>query len=505
MKCPKCGFTSFDFLENCKKCGGDLQDHKSKFGLRSLIFPGFQSTEPAPSLIDENSEEFTDAAGTDSGDFGFDFMSDDEQPAEEEGLGGDGELADSPVDTEDSAVFADDPFSTDAEDDEDGVWSPEEDTAVTPEKTAEVAAEELLEVEEVVDFDNWESDSDEELNKPPAQEEDPSDPFDFREPAEEMQVPETPRPDNERNTCPQAEESFGPEPISGAAAALAGEEVQAAILPDSDQGDAFAIDPAEEPYPFDDRDAGPDPAVADNQRFAGQTTVQAPEAVQSGLFPADEPEPEDEPELEDEPERFTLDAAAEDRSGAYEQLLPDNTEEDLFADTASAAFGPDNLEEGVPIPALSARISACLTDLLILAAIFSLFLVVGEMTVPDPQGQRLLPSPATLLDMAVPYFLVLFALCFGYFTLFHFLTGQTPGKMLFRLRVESITGEPLLFSQAFLRSSGGLFSVLAVGVGYLVAAFNKHGRGWNDLLAGSRLVPLYAEEFDEDDLARFES
>lgn len=499
MKCPKCGFTSFDFLENCKKCGSDLQDHKSKFGLRSLIFPGFQSTEPAPSLIDENAEEFADAAGADSGDFGFDFMSDDEQPAEEEDLGGDSELADSLVDTDDSAVFADDPFSTDAEGDEDGVWSPEEDTAVTAERTAEVAAEELLEVEEEVEFDNWESDSDEDLNKPPAQEEDPSDPFDYREPAEEMQVPETPIPENEQNTCPQAEELFDPEPMSGAAAALAGEEVQAAFLPDSDQSDAFAIDPAEEPFSFDDGDAGPDPAVAENQRFAGQTTEQAPEAVQSGLFPTDEPE------LEDEPERFTLDAGSEDRAGAAEQPLPDHTEEDLFADTASAAFGPDNLEEGVPIPALSARISACLTDLLILAAIFSLFLVVGEMTVPDPQGQRLLPSPATLLDMAVPYFLVLFALCFGYFTLFHFLTGQTPGKMLLRLRVESITGEPLLFSQAFLRSSGGLFSVLAVGVGYLVAAFNKHGRGWNDLLAGSRLVPLDAEEFDEDDLAPFES
>jgi len=126
------------------------------------------------------------------------------------------------------------------------------------------------------------------------------------------------------------------------------------------------------------------------------------------------------------------------------------------------------------------------------------------MTVPDPDGRRLFPALATLFDLAVPYFLVLFALCFSYFTLFHFLTGQTPGKMLFRLRVESITGEPLLFSQAFLRSTGGLFSLLAVGVGYLIAAFNQKGRGWNDLLAGSRMVPLFAEEIDEEDLSPFE-
>ncbi len=26
MKCPKCSFTSFDYLDNCKRCGTDLRD-----------------------------------------------------------------------------------------------------------------------------------------------------------------------------------------------------------------------------------------------------------------------------------------------------------------------------------------------------------------------------------------------------------------------------------------------------------------------------------------------
>jgi hypothetical protein len=86
MKCPKCGFTSFDFLESCKKCGVDLQNHKSQFGLRSLLFPGFKSTEPAPSLLNEAGDDFAAAAGetTESADFGFDFMSDDEPATTEE-------------------------------------------------------------------------------------------------------------------------------------------------------------------------------------------------------------------------------------------------------------------------------------------------------------------------------------------------------------------------------------------------------------------------------------
>jgi len=29
MKCPKCGYTGFDYLDSCKRCGGDLRDTRS--------------------------------------------------------------------------------------------------------------------------------------------------------------------------------------------------------------------------------------------------------------------------------------------------------------------------------------------------------------------------------------------------------------------------------------------------------------------------------------------
>ena len=35
MKCPKCGYFSPDYLDNCKKCGKDLLPEKSKLGLTS--------------------------------------------------------------------------------------------------------------------------------------------------------------------------------------------------------------------------------------------------------------------------------------------------------------------------------------------------------------------------------------------------------------------------------------------------------------------------------------
>ncbi len=37
MKCPKCGFNSFEYLSNCKKCGNVLDAFKDSLGLRPLV------------------------------------------------------------------------------------------------------------------------------------------------------------------------------------------------------------------------------------------------------------------------------------------------------------------------------------------------------------------------------------------------------------------------------------------------------------------------------------
>ena len=67
MKCPKCGYTSFDYLDECKKCGKDLAEHKEKYNIRSLMFPGAAGAAAAAPVA---------AAAADAGgdDLGFDFM-----------------------------------------------------------------------------------------------------------------------------------------------------------------------------------------------------------------------------------------------------------------------------------------------------------------------------------------------------------------------------------------------------------------------------------------------
>ena len=68
-------------------------------------------------------------------------------------------------------------------------------------------------------------------------------------------------------------------------------------------------------------------------------------------------------------------------------------------------------------------------------------------------------------------------------------TGRTAGKWATGLRVERRDGEPLSFGRALLRHTVGyLASFVTLGVGFLLAAFNREGRALHDLIAGTLVV-----------------
>jgi uncharacterized RDD family membrane protein YckC len=68
-------------------------------------------------------------------------------------------------------------------------------------------------------------------------------------------------------------------------------------------------------------------------------------------------------------------------------------------------------------------------------------------------------------------------------------TGRTAGKWATGLRVERRDGKPLSFPRALLRHTVGyLASLLTLGVGFLLAAFNREGRALHDLIAGTVVV-----------------
>lgn len=39
MKCPKCGFNSFEYYDSCSKCSSDLTGYKQTYSIASMILP----------------------------------------------------------------------------------------------------------------------------------------------------------------------------------------------------------------------------------------------------------------------------------------------------------------------------------------------------------------------------------------------------------------------------------------------------------------------------------
>jgi hypothetical protein len=74
MKCPKCGYNSFEHLSECKKCGQDLADHKAKFNLRGFYAAGQAAQEVIADAPVDVSPAAEETSGDDSVDFGFDFL-----------------------------------------------------------------------------------------------------------------------------------------------------------------------------------------------------------------------------------------------------------------------------------------------------------------------------------------------------------------------------------------------------------------------------------------------
>jgi uncharacterized RDD family membrane protein YckC len=75
-----------------------------------------------------------------------------------------------------------------------------------------------------------------------------------------------------------------------------------------------------------------------------------------------------------------------------------------------------------------------------------------------------------------------------YFTLFHGISGQTPGKMLLRLQVVTASGAPITTGTAFLRWVGYLISGLFFFLGFLWVVFDRKKQGWHDKIAMTSVI-----------------
>lgn len=95
-------------------------------------------------------------------------------------------------------------------------------------------------------------------------------------------------------------------------------------------------------------------------------------------------------------------------------------------------------------------------------------------------------NPAVL-----PAYFFLVILHAFYFTFFHAVTGQTPGKMLCGIRVVAVRGGSVLSPwDSFMRWFGYFLSGAPLGAGFLWTLLDPDDRGWHDKWAHSVVVEL---------------
>jgi uncharacterized RDD family membrane protein YckC len=146
---------------------------------------------------------------------------------------------------------------------------------------------------------------------------------------------------------------------------------------------------------------------------------------------------------------------------------------------ARAAFLLRALAFGVDTSLLLVLLLALLTSAV--AAFYWAALRLG--TAADPMS--LLRLALVMVPLGVP--LTVFVLGLAYFSCFHGLAGGTPGKMLLGLEVRSLEGGRLGCGRALLRSVSYLLSALPLALGFLWA-IGAERLAWHDLMAGSEVL-----------------
>jgi len=133
--------------------------------------------------------------------------------------------------------------------------------------------------------------------------------------------------------------------------------------------------------------------------------------------------------------------------------------------------------------AFGRRCAAVLMDGVCLALGLWLLDALLRALLRTPPGARtgLLAEPAVV---PVVGFIVILAL-----PAFWVLLGATPGKLLLGCRVvDARGGARPRWWQAWLRLFGYALSAAPLGLGFLWALWDRHGQGWHDKLARTRVV-----------------
>lgn len=150
---------------------------------------------------------------------------------------------------------------------------------------------------------------------------------------------------------------------------------------------------------------------------------------------------------------------------------------------------PENVTFGYEISGLGSRFLAALVDSLVLTVLLIVIYLATIAFLLSPPGKFI---SEMLGDwVAAIYFLITFALLWGYYIWFEIIwNGQSPGKRWLGLRVIRTDGLPITLVESVVRNLVRLvdFMPLYYGVGVVVMMLNSQARRLGDLAAGTVVV-----------------
>jgi uncharacterized RDD family membrane protein YckC len=130
------------------------------------------------------------------------------------------------------------------------------------------------------------------------------------------------------------------------------------------------------------------------------------------------------------------------------------------------------------------RLAALMYDSILLGGVL---FVATAVLLPFHQGEAFQPNH-------VLYSGYLLGVGFVFFGWFWTHDGQTLGMRTWKIRVCRMDNGRLSWSQAGMRYLFAWVSLCLLGLGYLWILFNSEGRGWHDLVSGSKVIRYLPEK-----------
>lgn len=128
------------------------------------------------------------------------------------------------------------------------------------------------------------------------------------------------------------------------------------------------------------------------------------------------------------------------------------------------------------------RCGALLIDYMLVVMVPVIFLLIGRLLGND--GRKLLDS-----QLSGAGWLIAVLIALSNWVIFPMLSGQSVGKMLTGLRIVGTDGNAASTTRILMRHLVGYpLTILTMGIGFLISAFNSKGRALHDFLAGTTVI-----------------